>query len=289
MSERQWLRVVRATFEGKGGKLTVENLRMQFTVEKSIGSKQNTATLSVWNLTASHRKQLGDEFDKVTIEAGYKGGNIGVIFKGDVSDVTTTRDEADIQSEIECGDGDKAIQKGAASKTFPKGTKPKEIVEHLAKTLPDVSMGEIKGLDDLPATTRPYSVFGFSWRELDTLGRAHGFYWSIQNGEFQAVKADKALGEVAVISKETGMIGIPNITDKGVKVTCLLNPTLAPGKVIKVRSSFLDEASARDKRDSDEGGGKFRIASVTFTGGNREDPFYCEIEANRLSGEKVEK
>jgi hypothetical protein len=289
VSERQWKRIVRVTFEGSGGKLTVENLAISFNIARTIGSKQNTAGISIWNLTASHRKQLGDEFDKVTLECGYEGGNVGVIFKGNVSDVTTSQDGADILSEIECGDGDKAIQKGGASKTFPAGTKPKVIVEYLARTLPDVTLGEIKGLDDLPATKRPYSVFGHSWRELDTLGRTHAFYWSIQNGEFIALKADRTMGEVAVISKETGMIGPAEVTDKGVKVKCLLNPTLAPGKTIRVRSAFLDEESGREKRDSDEGGGLFRIASVTFEGGNRQEAFYAAIEANRVSGGKVTK
>lgn len=289
MSGELWDRVVRMTFEGKGGKLTVEELSMEFSISKTIGSKQNTATLSIFNLSPSQRKQLGDEFDKVTVEAGHRKSTVGVILKADVSDVTNVQDGADIRSDVECGDGDKAIQKGGVSKTFPKGTKPKAIVEHLAKSLPDVAMGEIKGLDDLPATTRPYSVFGHSWRELDTLGRAHGFYWSIQNGEFQALKADQAMGEVAVLSRESGLIGAPSLTDKGVKLTAILRPEFAPGKVIRVRSAFLDEESARAKRDSDEGGGLYRIASVEFRGGNRQNDFYAEIEANRVEGDKVTK
>lgn len=286
---RQWKRVIRVKISGKGGSLTVDQLKIVFSVSKSIGSKQNTATISIWNLTKSHRKQLGEEFDKIELEAGYEG-SVATIFKGSIRDVTTTKEgEADVKSEMECGDGDEGINKGAVSKTFPKGTKPKDVVDHIVGEMPSVSKGEMKGLDKLPAYKRPVTIYGWGARELDKIGREHGFYWSIQNGEFQAVKNDETLNGSTVISKETGMIGIPEVTDKGVKVKALLNPNVAPGKMIDVRSDFLDEESGRDKRKSDDGGGLFRVASVTFEGTNRGEEFYVEAEGNRVEGNKVVK
>jgi hypothetical protein len=286
---RQWKRVVRVKISGKGGSLTVDKLRIKFSVSKSIGSKQNTATISIWNLTKSHRKQLGEEFDKIELEAGYEGGEVSTIFKGDIRDVTHTKETADVESAIECGDGDEGVNKGAVSKTFPKGTKPKDIVDYLVGEMPGASKGEMKGLDNLPAYKRPVSVYGWAARELDKLGREHGFYWSSQNGQIEAVKNDQHLSQTTVISRETGMIGIPEITDKGVKVKALLNPKVVPGHLIDVRSDFLDETSGKDKRASDEGGGTFRVSECTFSGDNRDVEFYVEAEGNRVEGGKVVK
>lgn len=286
---RQWKRVVRLKLSGSGGSLTVEKLKIDFSISRSIGSKQNTATISVWNLTKSHRKMLGEEYDKVELEAGYEGGPVGTIFKGSVRDVTHTKETADIKSEMECGDGDKGIGKGAVSKTFPAGTKPIDIIKHVVGEMPDVSMGEMKGIEELPAYKRPVTVFGWAFRELDKIGRDHGFYWSLQNEKFQAVKNDKTLSKTTVISRETGMVGIAEVTDKGVKVKCLLRPELQPGHKIDVRSDFLDEPSGKDKRASDDGGGIFRIASLTFNGTNRGQDFYAEIEANRVQSDTVTK
>ncbi|WP_406858485.1 hypothetical protein ABEG18_12995 [Alsobacter sp. KACC 23698] len=287
---RQWKRVVSLTISGKGGSLTVDQLKIEFSAAMSIGSKQNTATISIWNLTKSHRKMLGEEFDKIELKAGYEGGPIGTIFKGDIRDVTTTKDgEAEVKSELDCGDGDEGVNKGAISETVPAKTKPKAIIEKLVKKMPGVTLGQIKGLDDLPETKRSTTLFGWAFRELDELGRQHGFYWSIQNGQFEAVKADQHLGDATVISRETGMIGIPEITDKGIKVKALLNPNVAPNRLVDVRSGFLDEESGRDKRASDEGGGLFRVSSCTFSGTNRGTEFYVDIEGNRVQGEKVVK
>jgi hypothetical protein len=280
---------VRVKVSGKAGSLTVDKLKIEFSVTKTIGSKQNEATISIWNLTKSHRKQLGEEYDRIELEAGYEGGPIATIFKGSIRDATHTKESADVKSEIECGDGDEGIRKGAVSKTFPAGTKPKAIIDYLVGEMPGVTKGEMKGLDDLPAYKRPVSVYGWAARELDKLGREHSFYWSSQNNEIQAVKNDEVLSGTTVISKESGLIGIPEVTDKGCKVKCLLNPGIAPGKMVDVRSDFLDEESGRDKRKSDEGGGTFRVSSCTFSGTNRGEEFYVEVEANRVEGKKVVK
>lgn len=289
MTVRQWKRVVEVTVSGKGGSFTARDLKIDFSVSKGIGSKQNTATIAVWNLTASHRKQLGEELDKIELKVGYQGGPLSTIFKGNVRDVTHTKETADVKSEMECGDGDEAFSKGAVSKTFPAGTNPKEIIEYLAGEMPGATKGEMKGIDDLPAYKRPVTLFGWSWSEMDKIGREQGIYWSIQNGQVEAMKSDQALQGTTVVSSETGMIGIPEITDKGVKIKALLNPNIAPGRQIDVRSDFLDEESGRDKRKTDQGGGIFRVSDVTFSGTTRGEEFYVEAEGSRIEGGKVVK
>lgn len=262
---------------------------ISFSGTKTLGSKQNTFEVTIWNLSKSTRNMLGSEYDKITVEAGYKESGFSLVFTGSIRDVTTTKSSPDIETKISAGDGDEGVGKGAVSKTFPAGTKPKEIVEHIRGEMPKTEAGPMVGLDDLPAYTRPVSLFGWAARELDQIGREHAFYWSIQNGKFQAVKNDRHLGGNILISSETGMIGTPQVTDKGVKVKCLLNPDILPGKTVDVRSDFLDEGSGRDKRRSDDGGGLFRVNSVALAGHSREQSWYCEIDGNRVQGDKVVK
>lgn len=293
---RQWKRLIRVTVSGKGGSATFDaaqspdpGLSVSFSIAKGIGSKQNTASITIVNLSKSRRNMLGEEYDTILLETGYQDAGLSVLFKGQIRDVTHTKSSPDIESAIECGDGDKAVGQGAVSKTFKAGTKPKEIVEYLRDQMPGLDKGKIVGLDDLPAYKRPVSLFGYAFRELDELGRQHGFYWSIQNEKFQAVARDRHLGGAVLLSSETGLIGCPEITDTGVKVKALLNPQIMPGKLIDVRSDFLDEESGRDKRASDDGGGLFRVANVTFTGASRSSEYYVEVEGNRVQGDKVTK
>lgn len=291
-------RIIRVTVSGKAGSATFigdqspeAGLQISFTTTHTLGSKPNSGTVTITNLTPARRNMLGEEYDSLTLEVGYKDSGPQVLLKGDIRDVAHAKTSPDITTTIEVGDGDQAFEKGKASKTFPAGTKPKEIVEYLRKQMPGLAKGEIKGLDELPATKRPTTVYGHAYRELDTLGRQHGFYWSIQNGKFQALKSDEHLGGNILITPESGMLGVPTPTDKGVKVTTLIIPGLAPGKRIDVRSDFIDTGAgqSREKRSTDAGGGLFRIATIAYAGSSREDDFTAEIEANRVQGDKVKK
>lgn len=293
---RLWQRIVKVTVSGSGGSAMFDGtqapqagLKIGFSVSKSLGSTQNTGTVTITNLSKSRRNKLGEEYDKLELQVGYKDSGPSLLLKGAIRDASHTKDSPDIVSTIEVGDGDKGVNKGKASKTFKAGTKPKEIVDYLVKQMPDVEMGKTKGLDDLPAYKRPVTVFGHAFRELNELGRHHLFYWSIQNGKFEAMKNDQHLGDAVLVSQETGLIGVAEPTDKGVKFKMLIDTRVIPGRLVDVRSDFLDTKSGRDKRSSDDGGGKFRVATANFSGDSRDAPFYVEVEAHRVHGDKVQK
>lgn len=292
-----WNRIVKVTVAGKGGSATFDGrqfpqagLKIGFDVTKTIGSSQNTGTVTVTNLSKSRRNMLGEEYDTLELTVGYNDDGGSLLLKGNIRDVKHQKDSPDVVSTIEIGDGDKGVNEGAASKTFKAGTKPKEIVEYLVKQMPGVEIGQLKGLDDLAAYKRPVTLFGYAANELNELGRQHKFYWSIQNGKFEAVANDKFIDDgVILVSQETGLIGIAEPTDKGVKFKCLINTRLLPGRKVKVQSDFIDETSGREKRDSDDGGGLFRVSSAHFSGDSRDAPFFVEVDANRIQGEKVVK
>jgi hypothetical protein len=289
---RQWMREITVKITGKSGGLEVKDLAITFSVEKSIGSKQNSGTVTIMNLSKDNRGKIGEEFDEIELICNYRDAPPVTLVKADIRDVEHDQEGADIKTEISFGDGDKAVNKGAVSKTFPSGTKPKEIVAYLQSKMPGTTLGDLKGLDDLPATKRPVSLYGWSHREMDTLGRQHKFYWSIQNGRVQAVKNDGVLPDLdgpVILSRETGLIGVPKVTDKGVSFKALLDPRVLPGRKVDIRSAFLDEASGREKSKSDAGGGIFRVNTARFSGGNREQGYYVEGEGNRVQGGKVVK
>lgn len=284
------------TVSGSGGSETFvgeqspeDGFKIDFSVSKSIGSNQNSGSVTITNLSKSTREKLGEEFKKFKLEVGYKDSGYSTLAEGDIRDVQHDKSSPDITSVITFGDGDKAVR-GAISKTFPAGTKPKEVMQYLIKNgMPGIDLGKTRGLEDLPAYKRPVTVYGWSGKQMDKMGREHKVFWNIDKGKANVFKSDEHLGQCAVISKETGMIGVPQETDKGIKVKALIEPDVVPGFMIKVESNFLDLSSGRDKRQSDAGGGEFRVNSVTFSGSTRSDEFYMEIEGNRVQGGKVVK
>lgn len=287
---RQYLRKARVTFNNGSlivnpGGMNLHEMKIEFNVSKGLESSQNTASISIWNLKEAHRNAVGKELDDVVLEAGYLppegGGNVGIIFSGQMRDVEHKRDGPDIITTISCGDGDKAFRRATISKTFPAGTKVETVVEEIFKQMEaeGLKRGEWKFPDDMPPFKRPYSMCGSCAREMDRLGRSRGFYWSSQNGVVEVVPGDGTIGGVVLISPQSGMVDTPTITDNGVKVSALLNPEIRPGRRVRIESDVL-EMNAE--------GGVYRVSQCTFRGSNRDGDFIVEIHGEAVKGGKVD-
>lgn len=314
----QYLRKVRLTASGSGSSIIINpggvqqhELKIAFDISKSISSTQNSAEIRIWNLSESTRNSIGKELDDITLEAGYmppselggigyidfsgltsngravsssasvSGGNVGIIFKGQIRDVEHTRDGPDIITTLKSGEGDKAFRKATISKTFRAGTKVKDVVEDIYKQFEKegISRGEWKFPDDMTDFKRPYSMCGGCKREMDTLGRGKKFYWSIQNGTMEVIPHDGYVGGIALITPQTGMIDVPAITDNGVKVSCLLNPEIRPGRRVRVESSVLEMNAAN---------GEYRVSEANYNGDNRDGDFAVAITGEAIKGGKVD-
>lgn len=288
---RQWLRKTRVTFQGSGSgfivnpddEVTPKEMHVSFSVEKTISNSPNKFEVKLWNLNPDHRNSVGKELDVVTLEAGYMppegGGNLSVIAKGFIRDVQHDRDGPHIITTISCGDGDQAHRKATVSKTYPAETPVKDIVEGIyndSMKSNGVDKGEFVFPEGMRTTKRPYSMCGSAVRELNTLGRSNGFYWSIQNGVMETIPTDGFLPGEILINKDSGMIGAPTITDNGVKVKCLLNPAIRPNRTIKVESEVLEMNS----KDS-----VYRVSAVTFDGDNTDGDFVADVHGEALTSE----
>nr|WP_244481459.1 hypothetical protein [Rhizobium sp. Root1203] len=269
------------------GGINLHEMRIAFDVTRDISSSANSATITIYNLSESHRNSIGKVFDNITLEAGYLppegGGNVGIIFKGAVRDVQHTREEQDTLTTITCGDGAKALRKATISKSYQKGTRVGDVLDDIYSEMEKqgISRGEWKLPDDMKEKTfkRPYAVCGLCSDEMDTLGRGHGFYWSSQNEVLEIVPGDGVIGGVVLITPETGMIGAPTITDNGVRVTAMLNPEVRPNRRVQVKSETL-EMNAAD--------GMYRVSEVTFSGDNGTGAFQMALECEAVKGGKVD-
>lgn len=288
---RQYLRKVRATFNGgltiNPGGINPHDIRIEFSIDKDASSSPNSAEITIFNLSEGHRNSVGKEFDKITLEAGYippeGSGNVGVIFKGAVRDVEHRRAGPNILTIISCGDGSKALRRATISKSFPKGTPVKDVVDELSKQLEKegVSRGEWKFPEDVESKTfkRPYAVCGSCSRELDTIGRGNGFYWNLQNETMEIIPSDGFIGGVVLITPETGMIGTPAITDNGVRVTALLNPEIRPNRRVQLKSDTLE-------MNGDDG--MYRVTGVSYSGNNMDGEMKVDITGEAVKSGKVD-
>ena len=268
MGVRQWIREVEVILGSGGVGLSIKDLRVQFEVEKTVESAPNEAKIRIFNLTPENEEKIKEEFDEVILNAGYKD-NIGMIFRGNIQHVYRYREKTDTITEIIASDGDKDYRLATINTTFAAGSTNLDII--------DAALDSFQGVGDtnrgtiaVPAKVylRGKVVTSNSRSALDNVSKECGINWSIQNGELDMISVDDFLPDVVVINKNTGMLGSPTVTDKGIEVRCLMNNLLKVNARVELDRSSINEKPAGKGADKNGEGGKRRSQP---DGSKRED------------------
>lgn len=251
MSSRQWKRKAQVIIGQAGTGLLVESLRIAFEVTKTVDPAPNTAIVKIWNLNPDNEARIKNEFDELLLNAGYED-TMRLVFRGNIKHVYRYRDGTDFITEIEAADGDKDFQSATLNVTLSAGTTNQQLVERAVGSFSTTKQGFV----DVPAKPRLRGkvISGNTRTVLDELARDSGANWSIQDGQLTIVPAAGMLpSEAIVIRADTGMLGSPEVNDKGVAVKCLLNPRIAINGALKLDNASIKAARAKAEKTEKTG------------------------------------
>ena len=293
-SSRQWKRKIQVVIGKAGSGLLVENLRITFEVAKTVESAPNVAVIKIFNLNPTNEARIKNEFDELFLNAGYEDA-MQLVFRGNIKHVYRYREKNDYITEIEVGDGDKDFRKAVMNETLAKGTTTATVVDRAVGTFSGVG-NTTKGvvqIKDKPRL-RGKVISGNTRDVLTDLARDTGANWSIQDGQLMIVSANDVLPmQAIVITSETGMLGAPEINDKGIAVKCLMNPALRVNGAIKldnngIKAKRVKAQALATKREKQEAEGKepvrldpdgiYKVLKLTHKGDNRGQDWVSEIE-----------
>lgn len=299
-SVRQWKRKVQVVIGKKGTGLLVENLRVHFEVAKTVESAPNVAVIKIYNLHPDNEAKIKNEFDEVLLNAGYEGA-MQLVFRGNIKHVYRYREGNDYITEIEAGDGDKDFRKAVMNETLAAGTTTSQLVDRAVGTFKNTG-GTTKGTVQVTerARIRGKVISGNTRDVLHDVARETGANWSIQDGQLTIIGANSVLpGEAIVIRADTGMLGAPEINDKGIAVKCLMNPMLKVNGAIQLDNNGIKAkrvkaqalATKREKQETNaplgrenaelvrlDPDGVYKILKLTHKGDNRGQDWVSEIE-----------
>lgn len=273
---RQFGRQLKLVIGSDKESLEITNLRVIFEVKKTLTPEPNPAVIRIYNLNASHRNLLtSKEFNRASLSVGYE--ELRQIYAGDIVEANTLRDGEDFISELICGDGFKAYTSSMVNKTLSAGKSDAEILKENTQ-----SMGIETGVVDLPKDRqlpRGKVMFGDPRELLHKIAKNNDAQWSIQDGQMTVLPKDKVLAdnEGFVLSQETGMVGSPEKTDDGLSLTCLCNPSLRIGGLVRVQSIMS------------EYNGDYKITELSHEGDFLGDDWYSQITCIGGRFKKVEK
>ncbi len=229
-------------FSGQTG-LDLSELRIQFSTQNADEESPNTAVIRIHNLAPNTVKRIKGEFSEVVLNAGYETGNYGVIFQGTIKQYREGRLNAtDTFLDVLAADGDIAYNQGIINVTLAKGRTPADAIKSIGASLPisEIDTTYLKTDKQHVPSIRGTVLFGMARARLRNLASNLDASWSIQNG--QVVFLDNsgyAEGEAVQINVGTGLVGVPEQTDEGIRLRCLLNSRLRIGGLIHLNNSEL--------------------------------------------------
>lgn len=310
MSNQQFNRKASLIISAGDKGLDLSALHFKFKISAADIQSPNTAEIRVYNLADETVKKIKGEFQVVTVQAGYEDtGVFGIIFQGSIKQFRVGKESA-ITSylDILAADGDVAYNNAILKQTLAAGS---TILQHA-----QAAVGAMGAVSPNAITLNPNSqkalqafggmlprgkvLFGMARTIMKSTAERLNATWSIQNGVVQVLPLNQYLpGQAVVLSALTGVVGIPEQTDEGIKIKTLLNPKLRIGGQVQIDNKSINQASAASPNVSQIGAGLpfnvragrpqllasvtndgfYKIYVVEHEGDTRGQPWYSMITA----------
>jgi hypothetical protein len=256
--------------------VTVKDLRVQFSVAKDLKPEPNRGQIIISNLSANTRAEFQTKPLHVQLHAGYEN-NLKQLFRGDVRWSRSVMATPDWETQIELGDGERALKFARSTRSFAPGVTQKTVLKELASSM---GLTWPNSIDDAQQVFKDYQtgteLSGKTADEISRILAPHDMTWSIQDGQLQLLeKMGVRQDQAHVISEDSGMIGSPEYGVPNAKgeppvmtVTNLLYPEIMAGGKIEVRCRAFT--------------GLFRVVRVIHNGDTHGDNWYTTIEGQPL-------
>lgn len=242
---------------------------------------QNEAEITLFNVTKETRDYLLTECSpfnlnrtpkKIILEAGRKSTGLSKIFEGDIATAVPTQ-PPDIGLKFKCQTGQ-----------FLKG---KIIASQQGASVPLSRIAQQVATDtglelNFQATDKNvsnYAYTGGALKQVDKLGSVGAVNAYVDDNQLVVKDLNMPLqGQIRILNEKSGMIGQPEITEFGVKVTYLLDNQTKLGGALQIESVVYPTTN-----------GKYVIFKLSWDISSRTEPFYWVAETIRHtdSGEAV--
>lgn len=278
MADKQELdpRLLRIGIEVNGRLKQYEGLDMTASGTKYANPNQNECEVKIANLDQATRDFLLTEtspFNKnkrrklLTVEAGRVSTGYALVFVGDITNAVGGQ-PPDITITIKAATGDYA--KGVIiARSQPAVTPLRNIAQQVANDL-----GLALRFEATPKQIANYSYTGSAVKQVERLGTM---------GRVNAYIDDKTLvvknfntpleRRVRELNLDSGMIGIPEFTEQGVKTKMLFDNQTTLGGGLRITSKLNPAVN-----------GLYTVFKLGFELASRDTPFYLIPECTRAAG-----
>jgi hypothetical protein len=269
------LRLVKVSIEVNGRTKIYQDVAIEATGTKYANSLQNECEITLTNLDRATQDYILTETSPynrnrtpklVTLEAGRVSYGTTKIFSGNVVSVTVTQ-PPDIGIKLKCLTGN-FIKGNILTRSLPGTATLSQVSQQVAQDAGNLALN-FQAADKNLAN---YSYAGAALKQVGHLGSAGGVNVFIDDNTLVVKNAGLPLtNQLTIVNQQTGMIGVPQLNERGVSVKFLVDSKTKLGGSLKVTS--VENPSVN---------GTYVIYQIGFSICNRDTPFYYIAECSRF-------
>lgn len=289
MSDEKFGRFLSVTFVREGQTFTYDQLRLRVTIRKTTAEMAlNQARIQIWNASRDFQKFIArpvllsdvlvrPPYDTVFVKAGYSQP-VPIAFSGVVYEALTHRMGTDWVTDITAFTYIEQRDLTYLERSYV-DTSPLVILSDLFKAFkwpaPRLSVEAQRRLTSETLST--YTVSGMAFRSILTLLERYGMLLSVnESGPIVTMLGDEVdTGPdvtLPLVSRETGMVGSPRVTRRGIDVQTLYEPGIQPLRSFACQSDSLTATLGVNTA-------RFKAISVESILTNRDNEFHSDVEA----------
>ncbi|WP_299232567.1 hypothetical protein [uncultured Halomonas sp.] len=256
--------------------------RVAFNVSTFVNSPLALAQITVYGLGRESRRDLYKRYDLVRLTAGYRD-KFAMIFDGEIYNVAVGRDGPETFVTLHCRSMGERYDNAYINRTWGNNTPPRDVITDVAATLAD-AVELVGDFDKLPKMLNGETLSTGSKQAMRSLAQRYDLTWHIDSaGTLVVAMPDAVRNEqpVARIAADTGMIGSPTITQRGIDVRSTMRSDIQPSDVIVVENTTgeLAFSNPTGARFSDTiGTGAYQVIGVTHSGDTYADDWSTLLE-----------
>lgn len=255
-------------------------LRVAFEIERDVPGAAK-GKVAIFNLSPASRNALKVNMP-VQLRAGYIN-QVGTLMTGQVSQVTVQRDGPDIVTELDLTDAEPFTHMSTFDRHYAPGARLTTILGDVAGAMSTTLLtGTVKAAHGIAIgiPERQYSggfvAHGPCKHTLDKLCRPQGLEWAVSNGALLVIPKGHYDGRLLqVLSRESGLIGVPGVSTDCTTFQSLMLPTFSPGGLVELRS--INKAV----------NGIYKLRKVAFRGDSHGPDWQAALEGVPYTGSLV--
>lgn len=268
------LRRVRVGVEVSGAVKWYEGLRVKASGTKYADPLQNDCTVTISGLNRQTRDYLLTETSpfnnnrtpkRIIVEVGRVSTGVFQLFIGDiVSSEPSSPPDLDLTIKAKTQN---AQAGNIVSKAGPSSARLSDLSRQVANDL-----GLTLEFDAQDKNIGNYQHTGAALKQVEKLSAAGGVVAYIDNDKLIVKDSLRPLtNRVRVLNQDSGMVGVPKITEKGISVQFLIDPETTLGGALRIQSKINPAAN-----------GDYVINQLKFEVTTHDTPFFYTALGARL-------